>query len=580
MIVKMRYSGRSGIINGLRFAKVNFAANTLREKTFLEGELTQPLLFREALAALYRVVVSDYKYRPRDRLAFRAWLAEQDQKFLDSLGLRGQKTAQRMQELESRLAVLNASRDGRLRTFQKAALGFFQFLYKNTVERLFLFDPVITVHPDEVSFEAFSRDESTYARLAAKFDVFDELAPYTCGTTNIDFSHRLHGEMERMRTYRRTRFAISPEGFTVATDGGKDLKEKKIDLPDSWVKGFLQVHSTMTLGLTRFHMAPVDLFNICRHLKRRKARVSPRALRYELAPGKPVRVVLEPWEHVIELTPATTFDGSFPLTFELTPGALYAGAKPLSIRTWGRDRLLSLTRLIPLCKRIDVYLAGHGLPSIYVLDLGPLTFTLALSGWTDNDWTGGLSKFDLLSRRLTVGAADLSRTYEVLKKAHYATDGAVANETGLGVEKSRSALSYLCQQGRAMYDLADNVFRHRDLFAEPFTLKEAAQAVKTAAADTNAQEKLAREIFEQDLAKITARRPVSTGYKLTGSARSPSGPRVRPLLHVDKEGKILEASCTCGYYLKHKLTRGPCEHILALRLAHMDRLELEDDFGG
>jgi hypothetical protein len=580
MIVKMRYSGRSGIINGLRFAKVNFATNALREKTFLEAELNQPLLFREALATLYQVVVSDLKYRPRDRLAFRSWLADQDQKFLDSLGLKGQKSAQRMRELEARLAELNAAHNSRLSAFQKATLGFFHFLYKHTVERLFLFDPVITVHPDEVSFEAFSRDESTYARLAAKFDVFDELAPYTCGTTNIDFSHRLHGEMERMRTYRCTRFAISPEGFRVATDGGEAHKEKKIDLPDSWVKGFLQVHSTMTLGLTHFHMAPVDLFNVCRQLKRRKARISPRALRYELAPGKPVRVVLEPWEQVIELTPATTFDGSFPLTFELTPGALYAGNKPRSIRTWGRDRLLTLARLIPLCKRIDVYLAGHGMPSVYVLDLGPLTFTLALSGWTDNDWTSGLSKFDLLSRRLTVGAADLARTYDVLKKVHYATDGAVANETGLGVEKSRSALSYLCQVGRAMYDLADNVFRHRDLFAEPFTIKEAAQAVKAIAVETDPQEKLGREIFEQDLVKITARRPVSTGYKLTGSARGPSGPRVRPLLHVDREGKIIEASCTCGYFLKHKLTRGPCEHILALRLAHMDRLELEDDFGG
>jgi hypothetical protein len=579
MIVKMRYSGRSGIINGMRFAKVNFAANALREKTFLEGELKQPLLFREALATLYRVVVSDYKYRPRDRLAFRAWLAEQDQKFLDSLGLKNQKAAHRMRELESRLAELNAARTTRLGKFQKATFGFFQFLYKSTVDFLLL-DPVITVHPDEVSFEAFSRDESSYARLAAKFDVFDELAPYTCGTTNIDFSHRLHGEMERMRTYRRTRFAIAPEGFSVATDGGEAVKEKKIDLPDSWVKGFLQVHSTMTLGLTHFHMAPVDLFNICRFLKRKKARISPRALRYELMPGKPVRVVLEPWEHVIELTPATTFDGSFPPTYELTPGALFAGNKPLSIRTWGRDRLLTLARLIPLCKRIDVYLAGHGLPSIYVLDLGPLTFTLALSGWTDNDWTGGLTKFDLLSRRLTVGAADLTRTYEVLKKEHFATDGAVANETGLGVEKSRSALSYLCQVGRAMYDLADNVFRHRDLFAVPFTIKEAAQALKSEAVKTNPQEKLATEIFEQDLVRVTARRPVSTGYKLTGSARSSGGPRVRPLLHVDKEGKILEASCTCGYYLKHKLTRGPCEHILALRLAHMDRLELEDDFGG
>ena len=82
MIVQMRYSGRSAIVNGLRDARLRFAANRLREPTFFRGELAQPILFREALAALYRVVVSDYKYRPRDRVEFRAWLEEQDRRFL------------------------------------------------------------------------------------------------------------------------------------------------------------------------------------------------------------------------------------------------------------------------------------------------------------------------------------------------------------------------------------------------------------------------------------------------------------------------------------------------------------------
>ena len=168
-----------------------------------------------------------------------------------------------------------------------------------TYERVW-FDEVIP--PDEVAFEAFSRDESTYARLAAKHELFDRIDEFQCGTTNVDFSTRLHGELERMRSYRSTRFDIAPTGFAVSIGSGPAHLEKKIDLPESWVMGFLQVHSTMSLGLTRFHMAPVDLFNLCRFLRRHKTRTSPRALRYELEPGKPVRAVLEPWEHAIELT--------------------------------------------------------------------------------------------------------------------------------------------------------------------------------------------------------------------------------------------------------------------------------------
>jgi hypothetical protein len=382
-----------------------------------------------------------------------------------------------------------------------------------------------------------------------------------------------------MRSYRQTRFDLAPSGFAVATDGAEQHKEKKIDLPDSWVMGFLQVHSTMSLGLTRFHMAPVDLYNICRYLRRRKVRKSPRSLRYELTPGKPVRAVLEPWEHPIELTAAAPLDGP-PLPIDMTPGAVYAGSKPATFRTWGRDRLQTLARLLPVCRRIDVFLAGHGLPSVYVLDLGPLTFTLALSGWTDNDWTGGEGKFDLLTRRLLVSAADLTRTYEALKNHRLASDGALASETGLGVEKCRSALSYLCQVGRAMYDLAGSVFRHRDLFTEPFTVKEAVKAVSPAAQAKSPEEKNALAIFEGGNVLLTSRRPVSTGYKLTGSVKGTDGARVRPLMSLDHEGHIVEASCTCPFFKKHKLTRGPCEHILALRLAHMSRLESEDIEGG
>src|SRR5262249_51760245 len=187
--------------------------------------------------------------------------------------------------------------------------------------------------------------------------------------------------------------------------------------------------------------------------------------------GKPVRAVLEPWEHVIELTAACPADGQV-LSLDLTPGALYQGGKPVKIRTWGRDRLQTLARLLPVCRRVDVFLAGHGLPSVYVLDLGPLTFTLALSGWTDNDWTGGAAKFARRGGRLVVGAAELTKTDEALKKARLATDGTLATQTGLGVEKTRSALSYLCQIGRAMFDLGGSVYRHRDLFPEPFTAKE------------------------------------------------------------------------------------------------------------
>jgi hypothetical protein len=325
--------------------------------------------------------------------------------------------------------------------------------------------------------------------------------------------------------------------------------------------GFLQVHSAMTLGLTRLTMDPVDLYNLCRFLRRHKSKKSPRAMRWEMAPGLPVRVVLEPWEHTIELSPATR----------------YEGVRAQSIRTWGRDRLRVLARLIPAARRVDVYLAGFGMPTMWVLDLGSAVFTLALSGWTDNDWTGG-ARFGLLARPLTVSGDDLARTYDAIRAARFGTETAIAQSTGLSVEKARSALSYLCQIGRSMFDLAGGVYRHRDLFPEPFTAADAARAVAQAAKAAEGMDpkgKAARQIYESDNVRIIARRPVPTGYKVSGSAKGADGRRVRPLVHLDPHGRIIEADCTCGFIQKHKLTQGPCEHILALRMAHMARLEAE-----
>lgn len=562
MIVEFKYAGQSAITSGLRSTDVRFATNTLREAAFFKGTLGNPLLFREALAALYDVVVSDYKYHPRDRLAFKAWMESQDQKFLASLAVQGAAARQKIVELEARRDELDKHRYDRLKPFYKARQQYFDWVYYHQYELNYLFDPVITVHPDQVFFEAFSRDESSYARLGAKYDLFEKIDAFECGTTNIDFSAKLHGELDRMRTYRRTRFDIDPSGFTVATDGGATHKEKKIDLPESWVKGFLQVHSTMSLGMTRLRLEPVDLYNLMRFLKRHRAKASPRAMRWELDPGKPVRVVMEPWEHAIELSPATVYDG----------------AKKASIRTWGRDRLLTLARLIPVAQKVDVYLAGMGLPSMYVVDLGEISFTLGLSGWTDNDWTSGTQKFDLLTRRLPVSAVELTSTYEALKKVRYATDVALSTETNLGVEKTRSALSYLCQIGRGMFDLGGGVFRHRELFNEPFTVKEAVAAVKPAApSQLTSEEKAGESIFASGGVLITARRPVSTGgYKISGSVKGTNGQRVRPVLTVDAAGHIVEATCSCAFFTKYGLTKGPCEHVMALRLGHMSRLEQED----
>ena len=555
-----------------RTGGVGLATNRLREPAYFEGELRDPLLVREAMAALHAVVTSDFRFKPRkleDRAAFAAWLAEQDRLFLTDHG--GTRRALRVSELETTLADLDRKRQERRKTFIEAKARYFEEVaWRNSYELWYLLDPVVTVAPDEVSFEAFSRDESTYARLSLGHGGFSGVGDLTPGTTNIDFSLRLHEELGRLRTYRRTRFGVAPGGFASETIGaGVSSRhvEKKIDLPESWVNGFLQVHATMSLSLTRVSVAPIDLFDLLRTLRRLgRARTSPRAVRWELVPGEPVRVVLEPWEH------------------ELTFERRYEGPTAQTIRTWGRDRLRTVERLMPVTRDATVHLAGTGMPSLYVLDLGEgVSFTLGLSGWTDNDWTGG-DKFSLLSRPTDCTAEQVMTAYESLRNVRRATELELHEATGLSRAATRAALSALCAAGRATADLGGSVggqmlYRHRDLFAGPFDKKAAERATRGGATPGTkvggGRQRLAERMVQQGAVRIIARRPVEQGgrttWKLSGNARGPDGRPNRPLVHVDAEARVVEASCTCPHYKKHRMTQGPCEHVLALRQLHVER---------
>jgi hypothetical protein len=557
--IEFKYAGQSGIVSGLRDSRVAFATNTLREAAFFRGELGRPLVLRDALAALHRVVVSDLKFRVRDRVAFKAWLDEQDRLFLQSLTKKSEEIRVQIEQREARLAELDAERNGVMRPFREARKRYFDYAWQEQYELDYVLDPVISVHPDELSFEAFSRDESSYARVSLRYDLFRKIDEFACGTTNVDFSARLHRQLDRMRSYRDTRFDVDAGGFTVTNRSDGGYREKKIDVPESWVGGFLQVQSVMTLGLKRIRLAPIDLFNICRFLRRFRARQSPRALRWLLEPGAATKVVFEPWEHVLQLSPCSVYEGN----------------KAEFVRTWGRDRLQVLERLLPVMSHADLYLAGHGLPSVYVCDLGDVAFTLGLSGWTDQDWTEG-SSFELLSRRLDADADTLAAVDARLLGDRRGTATDLAAACGIGEQKARACLSFLCQSGRAMFDLSTGVFRHRDLFFRPFSAGKAIAEAKRRSEELDPKAKAARKVFEAGDARFTARRPHKGGYKLSGSVRGTEGERVRPLLSVDGVGQIIEATCNCKHFKTHRLTKGPCEHMLALRLAHMARLEAED----
>src|SRR5262245_50860648 len=372
MLFEHRYAGASAVRQDDGATAMAFAPDTLREPTYFRGRITRQVEFREAISALHDVVISDLRFIPKDRTSYMAWREQQSYVDLASITARQQDLSNQISVAQQELAKLEHAASFRRSGFYKARQKYFDYLYQRDKELWFKLDPVITVHPDQVFFECFSRDESSYGRLAASYEVFDELGERANGTTNIDYSDKLSGEFQKIRSYKTTTLDVDPGGFDVKTSMEESYREVKIDLPDSWVRGFLQVSSAATLHANIVELHPMDVHNLCLVLRKNKELFGPRSLRFKLTPGAPVEIVVEPWNTVVKCPRSRQTDGN-------------AG----EIRVWGRRRLYILERLLPRAKRVRVFLPGSGLPTFWGVDLGELSFTLRLAGRTQDKWSEG-----------------------------------------------------------------------------------------------------------------------------------------------------------------------------------------------
>ncbi len=560
-----RYFGQTGVEAGAEEQAFRFAPDVLRPPTHFSGALSaEPGVawaFREALSALHAVVVSDMRPRGRDKTAYRAWLADNEGSLLAQFVQEAAHLKARALALHEELRALRARKEAVLRPFVLARSRYFNWLYEANRDAWFVLDPVITVHPGRLLFEAFSQDESSYCAVSVRHDVFRRVEDMACGTTNIDYSASLLEEFQKIRDYKTTRLTVDPQGFSVRTADDPALHEEKIELPDSWVRGFLQVSSAMTLPATVVELHPMDLHNLCAVLRQHKERAGPRSLRFELSPGQPARMVMEPWNITLP-APRSVLSGT-PL------------AQPCSVRVWGRRRLLTLERLIPVARRVRVHLLGSGMPSFWVVDLGDITVTLGLSGWSANDWSGA-GRSALLQPRHHVPETSLQAVASALQSRWVAGADELARETGLPAPDVHAALGLWVQAGRAVFDLSEGPsgrYAWRELTREPLPLERLRHA--------SPEEAHALTLVQQPrgVTLDSLQREAPPAGEGAGSAAWLAAGQVRdgerhhaPRLRLNADEQIVDAHCDCNFFRQNRLRRGPCAHVLALRQVIQPRL--------
>jgi len=533
-----KYGGNSKVQNTASSTAVNFAPDVLRDPTFFVGTLDKKIPFREAISALHHVVTADFNFQPKDNTEYLAWLKSQEEIWLAEASSELESIQSEIKTVSNKLEGLRKEREKITRPYYKAQREYFKYLYKRDYNAWFVLDPVITVHPDQVFFECFSKDESVYGKLSCGYDVFNNISDFKCGTTNIDYSEKLYNEFQKIRTYKATDFKIDPSGFDVQTTGEENYKEVKIDLPDSWVRGFLQVSSAMTSKKISFELAAIDIANFIAVLKRNKERKGPRSIKYILEPGKPIKVIFEPWN--IEITCAQS---------------IYKGDEKQEIRVWGRRRILLLERLLPITDRFTVHLLGSGMPSFYTAHLtDEMYFTLGLSGWTANDWTQS-SQLDLLAPRGLVAATTMQSIYLELRKNWFDTDKKIAKKLKIDLQTVQQSLMTFTQAGKVIYDLKNKVYRIRELKRDGIdidSLRFSSETDKEAYRLMESGEVTNLKSYVAD-AKIEVKGSVSNKFET--------------VVQIDSDLKIVDGKCTCNDYYTNKMTKGPCAHILAVRLA-------------
>ena len=529
-----------------------------RQPVSFHGVVKSPLVFRDSLLALFDVVSSDYRYVPKDRSAYSIFM--------------------QMRRANSNKNLFSAQRD------------YFTWLFNNDPLAFCILDPIIQVHEQGVSFEVFSRDEGCYAQLTLTSELFRTDAKPDFGTTSIDYSPALFEGIEQIRDNQQTLLDIGQEAVSlqlleasVKEDNNdsadtalkntfmpvvkKQIIEKRINVPKSWIRALLQVQSAGQLPQDTIHLDPIALYNVLFELRMHAdIKGKRRGLLIELRPQQLPVIMLEPFNITVTSQVSQT---QIP----------YQGTQSKLIRLWGRRRLSLLKRLLPHTDSVSVSILGQGMPSYWTLRGRGFHFTFAMTGFSQANWSQSLNFDLLLPKRPQQNAladdnntgenSDLQRLTEQLMAHHSTIDELVSQNKSVATLNNHSQIHQMLlsgtQQGLIRYDIANRRYYYRPLTQMPLDMAQFAYH--------NPAEQQAFDLISRpdSIQKLVVETVPNKGVSIAADIHVADDRRhYHSQLQLNEEGLVSRVECSCPQYLQHRLTQGVCAHLIALRLAYND----------
>lgn len=363
-------------------------------------------------------------------------------------------------------------------------------------------DPVVTSNGDRLRFESFSACCGVYARYDALPGSLDGKVLDT-GTTNVDFNPPMRDALARIGGLEPLHLQVGEDVVVRTLD--TEVTEKKVPLPERWLKGFAEVQLASATVTPVFEVAASEARRFIRSLPSSGSR-------------KPVWVV--PAGRGLRITTRPTAD---------------------AVSLSGLDRLKPLEPLLRFARSLRAYAGPHdpqGATGVWELELDDARLVLALSPESSRGFSGeGGVLWDLADEQ---SADDADLVSALLAFEPRIDIRRLAAESGLAEERVTRALGRLGAAGRVGYDAAEAAYFHRELPYDADRL-----------ATMHPRLRDATTLVESGAVRLDG----DTAYVRSGDTE-----------HVVRRTDDGDR-CTCPWFAKHKGSRGPCKHVLATDLA-------------
>lgn len=373
-------------------------------------------------------------------------------------------------------------------------------------------DPILSAQGDILRAECFSACNGVYARMDLFQSALDGEILY--GTTNVDIGSNLRKSLFNVKQGDRLKFRIGDDGWKALhsknLDGSvlTDINiQRPVKMPDRWVRALgncAMLHQNMEY---KFHIEGMQAKSF-----------------------------------IVMLPAATGKERSGWLTPTKTGVMLKPKEEKNSVYISGLHRLSALKRIMSNVNAVYFYAPNDGEPGQMMIEvcMTGANITLSLTAKSYEGYSGEGALLDSLSTPKILECAD--KIDDILNFESRLDIDKISKSIGIVKNDMNDAMELLAVSGKLGFDVRDRAFFHRELPDDPDrVLKDNPRLVG------------AKKLVED------------TEYIDDNIWHVKSGDTTYRVIFPTDEN-LENAKCTCTWYLKHQNDRGPCKHILAVKL--------------